>query len=697
MDFKNLSNNWEVKILEDLLVKKEAGKRPKGGVSKYKSGTPSIGAEHLTGDGGFDFTNVKFVPDDFADSMNRGKIKSGDFIVVKDGATTGKISLVKENFPFENAVVNEHVILCNVDDRVHNKYIFYYLWSETGKKQILNDFRGAAQGGISQKFSKKVQVPLPPLSTQHRIVEKIEELFSDLDNGLQNLKKAKQQLETYKQSVLKAAFEGKLTKHWREQQEDLPTPEELRTQSEGDYELYREKELSQWCKDVKQWEEEGEPGKKPWKPRKRKELDPISNEEINKAIDIPDNWAYLRLQKLGKEIFDGPFGSKLKTKDYKDEGVRVIRLENIDWLNFKNEHKTYVSEEKYQEIKKHTVYHRDIIFASFISDSTRVTVLPKVIEKAVNKADCFCVRTFDSVNPYYLCFYLATSHGYNQLSHKVHGATRPRVNTTQLKETAVPVCSKEEQDQVVNEIESRFSIIDKLDKTISDELGKAKALRQSILKKAFEGKLIREAIQQEEVSVVHDQELTPFQQIQMIGILIEILEEEFKMTFGEMALAKYLYLIDRIKSYRTGFKYKDWHWGPYDPDMKSLIHKKSGFFQVNQNSAIQVKNDKHETLLKYNLPEQKTFESGIRELSQIISKFKGKKSTSRQLELLATVCKVVENEQSTDLKVVREGMKKWKTEKTKYKNKAEKFSEEETKRCLEFILGKEWEDNLINR
>ena len=88
---------------------------------------------------------------------------------------------------------------------------------------------------------------------------------------------------------------------------------------------------------------------------------------------------------------------------------------------------------------------------------------------------------------------MSTRQTYSQLINEVHGATRPRINTTQLKNIGVPLFSSAEQRQLIQEIESRLSVCDKVEEAIKESLGKAEALRQSILKKAFEGKLLSEA------------------------------------------------------------------------------------------------------------------------------------------------------------------------------------------------------------
>ena len=89
---------------------------------------------------------------------------------------------------------------------------------------------------------------------------------------------------------------------------------------------------------------------------------------------------------------DGPFGSNLKSSDYTDSGVRVVRLENIGQLRFIGEKETFVSRDNYEALNKHTVGEGDIIFASFIAEEIRACVLPKFSTKAIAKADCFCLR-----------------------------------------------------------------------------------------------------------------------------------------------------------------------------------------------------------------------------------------------------------------------------------------------------------------
>jgi type I restriction enzyme S subunit len=163
-------------VLSDVVDRMESGSRPKGGVKGEAVGIPSLGAEHLDSKGGFKFNKIKYIPEEFFSSQKRGVINKGDILVVKDGATTGKVSYVDSDFPFDKASINEHLFKLTINsDKADPKYAYYYLSSVDGKRQILSDFRGATVGGISRNFVKKVNIPLPPLGAQKQIVNILDE------------------------------------------------------------------------------------------------------------------------------------------------------------------------------------------------------------------------------------------------------------------------------------------------------------------------------------------------------------------------------------------------------------------------------------------------------------------------------------------------------------------------------------------
>lgn len=166
----------------DLLVKSmDSGARPKGGVTTTSGTIPSLGGEHLSDDGRFNFTSLKFIEHDFFCSLGKGKVQRGNILIVKDGATTGKTSFVSANFPFDVAAINEHLFRVEVDEKQADpRYLFRFLSSKSGKSELLKDFRGATVGGISRDILTKVMVPIPASVKEQERIADILEKASDI-------------------------------------------------------------------------------------------------------------------------------------------------------------------------------------------------------------------------------------------------------------------------------------------------------------------------------------------------------------------------------------------------------------------------------------------------------------------------------------------------------------------------------------
>ena len=139
------------------------------------------------------------------------------FITVK-GAGVGKI------FPGISCAIGRDIYAFLPSSKVDFKYTFHALMHQ------INLVIMKAQGdipGLSKDHILDHIIGLCSIKEQRAIVSKIELLFSELDNGIANLKLAQEQLKVYRQAVLKKAFEGELTKKWREQQTDLPDAGDL--------------------------------------------------------------------------------------------------------------------------------------------------------------------------------------------------------------------------------------------------------------------------------------------------------------------------------------------------------------------------------------------------------------------------------------------------------------------------------------
>lgn len=203
-------------------------------------------------------------------------------------------------------------------------------------------------------------------------------------------------------------------------------------------------------------------------------------------------WRQTVISEVATQIFDGPFGSHLKSKDYADEGVRVVRLENIAPLRFIEEKRTYITRGKYESLTRHTLFSGDILFSSFVDDEVRVCLLPEQLDgKAINKADCFCIRTNAALcRPLFLALRLACRSTFEALDEAVHGATRPRINLRQLKEIAFDLPCLDEQDEIIRRSRALLDLADALERRLAATRRHVERTPVAALAKAFRGELV---------------------------------------------------------------------------------------------------------------------------------------------------------------------------------------------------------------
>jgi len=440
IELHDIPGNWEWKVLDDVLSRFKSGNRPKGGVSDINDGIPSIGGEHLTDDGGFDFSNMKYVPEDFYEDMNQGKIEKGDVLMVKDGATTGKTSFVKDNFPFDKAAINSHVFLFRPTEELNNKYLFYYLYSSFGQNFVNENLSGTTQGGINLSFSDNTYIPLPPLDEQIEIVNKIEESHSKLDFGLDLLEKLKERMNVYKTSILKAAMEGDLTKKWRNENE-IRIPESISK---------------------------------------------ISDKNMPKDVDIPKEWKWSTIGDIKKSMRNGIYKPK---KFYNDDGIACLRMYNIEngeivWKDIKRMDLTSEELEKYRlrpgDILINRVNSRKLVGKS--------AIIPENIETCVFESKNIRLKlNKELIESKFLHYWLQlyTNHYVNNIAKQTVG--QATITQKQLSSMPIPYANKVEQRKIIDQIEKNITLISKYLKDINHNVSRAKKVRESILEKAFKG------------------------------------------------------------------------------------------------------------------------------------------------------------------------------------------------------------------
>lgn len=165
----------------------QSAKRPKGGVGNYTEGALSLGGEHIDNKSGYvKMQTPKYVPMEFYEDFkkaDKGIVRKNDILLCKDGALTGKVALVRDEFENQSVMINEHIFLLRCQNSTTQKFLFFILHSQSGQSILKSKVTGSAQGGLSLSNLKDMKIPKPDIKIQKQIVsecEKVEEQYNTI-------------------------------------------------------------------------------------------------------------------------------------------------------------------------------------------------------------------------------------------------------------------------------------------------------------------------------------------------------------------------------------------------------------------------------------------------------------------------------------------------------------------------------------
>ncbi|ARI80239.1 MULTISPECIES: restriction endonuclease subunit S [Microcystis] len=448
------------------------------------------------GDGFFKDQSDRFLTFKKSIELNCTYLQKGDILVARLPDPLGRACIFPLSGIKKFVTVVDVCIIRNNSNFINSQYLLYLINSPQTRLEVDKYKSGSTRKRISRKNFAKIQFPIAPLPEQHRIVEKIEELFSELDNGVASLKKVLEQLKTYRQAVLKWAFEGKLTEKWRNTHQDsLEDADTLLEQIKAERKRHYQQQLEDWKQALKEWENNGKETKKPIKPQQPKDLPPLTKEELSNLPSLPDGWMWVKVDYLlsldKKGMTTGPFGTLLKKSEHQISGIPVLGIENIGNGVFLPKNKIFITEKKARELSSFEVSGGDIII-SRSGTVGEICLVPDYFGYSLISTNLIRISLNKNIiiPKFFVFLFLGGGSVREQVKELCKGSTRDFLNQTILQTIIFPFPSLQEQTQIVQEIESRLSVCDQLEATLTENLDKAEALRQSILKRAFEGKLV---------------------------------------------------------------------------------------------------------------------------------------------------------------------------------------------------------------
>lgn len=411
-----LPEGWIWTTIDEIGIVSSGGTPDRGNYNYFKGNIPWVKSGELNK--GIVYNTEEKISEEGLINSSAKMLPPQALLIALYGATVGKLAIL--GIP---AATNQAVASI-VSPVIDTRFLLYFF--TRNREKLLSKRKGGAQPNISQRVIKEFPLPLPPLEEQHRIVSKIEELFSELDHAEEGLKKAQKQLEIYKQALLKSAFEGKLTEKWRENNS-------------------------------------------------------LTINWIEKSANKqhPKGWIWNNLGNIAHvSMGQSPPGDTYNTLG---NGMPLINGP----VEFNKSPFSKTKKEKWTTQPLKTCKEGDLLICVRGSTTGRQNIAG--FDACIGRGVA-AIQASENVLNNYLAYFTYFSE--RKIYEMGTGSTFPSISKEQISNILVPLCSINEQNQIIQELELRFTLIENLENSIVDGLFKIKIYCQLILKKAFEGKLV---------------------------------------------------------------------------------------------------------------------------------------------------------------------------------------------------------------
>lgn len=491
---KKLPEGWTLAKLGNLVhVLRGVSYRKEDARDKPSDGfLPILRATNINGQLTFD--DLVYVPERYVSDTQH--LQVGDIVIA---ASSGSRDVVGKAAPLITPWVGSFGAFCYGLRPIYYgtaRFIAWFLQTSEYRDRVSALSAGVNINNLRREHIEETPIPFAPLSEQHRIVAEIEKQFTRLDAGIAALERARANLKRYRASVLKAACEGRL----------VPTEAELARKEGREYEP-AEQLLARILKERRaKWEADQlakmkEQGKAPKDDKWKKKYQEPTASDTTDLAELPEGWVIASMDQLSVHITSG---SRDWSKYYgRGQGI-FLMAQNIRPGKLDLSYRQQVDPPKDDRDRIRSQVRRDDLLVTIVGANTGdVCRVPKELPEHFVCQSVALMRPVDPMlSPFLEIYMTSEENGQRQYRRYIYGAGRPHLSFDQLKMTSTLLPPLTEQQRIVAEVERRLSVVDELEAVVAANLKRAERLRQSILKRAFEGKLVPQDPNDEPASVL---------------------------------------------------------------------------------------------------------------------------------------------------------------------------------------------------
>ena len=380
--------------------------------------------------------------------------------------------LNKVCIPNFDGVCSTDILVFQQNKLIENKFLKFFLMKNDFVSFCTQNMTGTEHPRISFKIISDFIIHLPPLNEQKRIVSKIEELFSKIDSTKQLLEQTKLQLELYRQSLLQSAFEGKLVNNDSEDAKKIIDYLKI-IENERKDEIFKHVLKNKKSEQYKFQE-----------PRSYLE------EEIP---SISKKWHIASIETVCSLVSGGSTPLRTEEKNFSKTGFPLLKVENIP-LNrgkiFLKNDQLRITKEPHNKKWQSKTYPNDVLINIVGPPLGKVGIVPENFpESNINQA-IVLMRTVPSFLNKFLLYCLQSPQYYHFQIRLSTGVRQENIRKSLVGKFPIPIPSLEEQEQIVSQIEQGFSLIENTQRIVNSTLQTLQTMKMSVLKQAFEGKLV---------------------------------------------------------------------------------------------------------------------------------------------------------------------------------------------------------------